>query len=168
MEQRKGSCFLTYEDADGLFADFHANRHTFISNLSGSGVPLSVAQKLARHSDPRLTANRYTHVELNEQAQAIDQLPDVPGSEFLVTGMVTGESGILGHLVSSNGTEDAQKNLKQETTKPLGFQGFSDNCKSKLKVHPEGFEPPTLGSEDRCSIQLSYGCVFVRDWLEVI
>jgi Phage integrase family len=24
-------------------------------------------------------------------------------------------------------------------------------------VRPEGFEPPTLGSEDRCSVQLSYG-----------
>ena len=26
------------------------------------------------------------------------------------------------------------------------------------KAHPEGFEPPTLGSEDRCSDPLSYGC----------
>ena len=30
-------------------------------------------------------------------------------------------------------------------------------------VHPEGFEPPTLGSEDRCSIQLSYGCIS-KNW----
>ncbi len=28
-------------------------------------------------------------------------------------------------------------------------------------VHPEGFEPPTPGSEDRCSVQLSYGCLVV-------
>ena len=25
-------------------------------------------------------------------------------------------------------------------------------------MHSEGLEPPTLGSEDRCSIQLSYEC----------
>ena len=29
-------------------------------------------------------------------------------------------------------------------------------------VRPEGFEPPTLGSEDRCSIQLSYGRTMLR------
>ena len=28
-------------------------------------------------------------------------------------------------------------------------------------VHPEGLEPSTSCSEDRRSIQLSYGCVFI-------
>jgi integrase len=60
--QRVASDFLKYENDDGLFADFHANRHSFVSNLARAGVPLTIAQKLARHSDPRLTANRYTHL----------------------------------------------------------------------------------------------------------
>ena len=31
------------------------------------------------------------------------------------------------------------------------------------RVRPEGFEPSTLGSEDRCAIQLRHGRVFQID-----
>ena len=34
---------------------------------------------------------------------------------------------------------------------------FLETAQREAKVRPEGLEPPTLGSEDRCSIQLSYG-----------
>ena len=51
VARRKESDFLSYKDADGLFADFHANRHTFISNLSRAGVPW----RLLRNSPGILT-----------------------------------------------------------------------------------------------------------------
>ena len=76
--QREASDFLTYQDEDGMFADFHAHRHTFISNLGKAGVPLSLAQKLARHCDPKLTSNVYTHLEIADQVAAIGALPAPP------------------------------------------------------------------------------------------
>ena len=54
---------------DGRTLDFHALRVSFVSSLALSGVPLTVAQKLARHSDPRLTANVYTHLGLGRPVE---------------------------------------------------------------------------------------------------
>ena len=38
----------------------------------------------------------------------------------------------------------------------------NDIKEGKTKVHPAGFEPATLGSEDRCAIQLRHGCKMKR------
>lgn len=72
---------LAYEDDDGRVFDFHSLRHQFITNLVRAGVELQTAQKLARHSTPMLTANVYTHLDLSDQAAALDKLPPVGGEK---------------------------------------------------------------------------------------
>ena len=75
---RENSDFLAYCDNDGLFADFHANRHLFITNLKRVNTSPKMAQTLARHSDVRLTLGVYTHVGLHDQRAAIESLPAPP------------------------------------------------------------------------------------------
>lgn len=70
--------FLLYRNSAGRYADFHATRHTFISNLSRCGVRPMLAQSLARHSDINLTMQVYSHVELEDQNAAIAALPGPP------------------------------------------------------------------------------------------
>ena len=49
---READDFLRWKDSQGLFADFHAQRTTFVTQLLNSGVPLQQVQKLARHKSP--------------------------------------------------------------------------------------------------------------------
>lgn len=76
--ERERSDFLKYKNAAGKFADFHALRHTFITNLSLAHVSPKTAQLLARHSDISLTMNIYSHINPDEQAKAINSLPGLP------------------------------------------------------------------------------------------
>jgi integrase len=76
--EREHSDFLKYKNAAGKFADFHALRHTFITNLSLANVSPKTAQLLARHSDISLTMNIYSHINPDEQAKAINALPGLP------------------------------------------------------------------------------------------
>lgn len=64
---------------DGKFADFHALRHTFISDLVRSGASVKQAQVLARHSTPVLTLQAYAHVATEELTRALDRLPPTAG-----------------------------------------------------------------------------------------
>lgn len=72
---------IPYKDARGRYADFHSLRHTFVTNLAKSGVHPKTAQALARHSDINLTMSVYTHTVLDDQATALEGLPDLTTPE---------------------------------------------------------------------------------------
>jgi hypothetical protein len=70
-------CGIQFKDEDGWVVDLHALRHTYITALGKAGLPIKVHQALARHSDPKLTLNVYTHLSLQDTAKAVESLPDL-------------------------------------------------------------------------------------------
>jgi site-specific recombinase XerD len=52
----------------------HSIRHGYITALAKSGVSIKTLQTLARHSDPKLTLNVYSHVTMHDTA-ALDHYP---------------------------------------------------------------------------------------------
>ncbi len=68
---------IAVTDAYGRKIDFHALRHTCGTRMARAGVPLAVAQKIMRHSDPKLTANFYTHVLVADKAKELAKLPSI-------------------------------------------------------------------------------------------
>jgi len=61
--------------------DFHALRHTFITQLARSGVFPAKAKELARHSTITLTMDVYSHVKTEELQTALDTLPPLVGRQ---------------------------------------------------------------------------------------
>jgi integrase len=199
--RRKEEDFLNYRNAEGLFADFHANRHTFITNLGRAGVHPKLDQVLARHSTINLTMNVYTHTNLDEKARAVAAIsapmnlrsasdnnaeartdPVSEEQEDVSVGPCMGPCGVQNGPqrlsrndtpMARNGTESGGEALGNVETQPtrnsLSREEFGSERhglatlvtgseETENKTHPEGLEPPTVGSEDRCSIQLSYRC----------
>ncbi len=168
--ERERSPFLTPVDEAGQHVDFHALRHTFLTNLARSGVQPATAQRLAHHSDVRLTLGRYTHVDLGEQYEALKLLPDLsdaPRESSRATG-TDGKSseGSLAFCLAPNGSfsstavqsgatnemKGAQCPISKKTRENPAAAAFHG---ANEEVHPRGLEPLTFGSVDRCSIQLS-------------
>ena len=78
---------VAYVDDAGRVADLHSLRHTYITRLASAGVPVKIAQELARHSTITLTMDRYAHVGLADKARALDALPSLgEPAELAATG----------------------------------------------------------------------------------
>ncbi|MDD4270930.1 MAG: tyrosine-type recombinase/integrase, partial [Thermoguttaceae bacterium] len=162
---------LPYADEDGLYADFHAHRHAFISNLGKAGVLLATAQKLARHSDPTLTANIYTHLGVSDKAAAIDMLPECPayskntelGEQWLnATGtddpqaerscgdqkgehLVEQSAGKTWRVVTNSTQARMEKRTIRKSLRCQEMAIASSFWRLLAKVPPAGFEPATTG-----------------------
>jgi len=132
---------IPYRDEAGHYFDFHALRGQFITDLGGNGVGLQEAQKLARHSDPRLTANHYTHLSISDLSAAVSRLPGLTiakteavtatgtdGGQNLVAGLVAGvgDSSCNSVRTIENGPASASKDGRSE--KPLQMQGYEADC----------------------------------------
>jgi hypothetical protein len=71
---------VPYETSEG-FADIHASRGTYISNLVASGASVKTCQTLARHADPALTIGIYAKSSLHDISGAVEALPDLTTAE---------------------------------------------------------------------------------------
>ena len=132
-------------DARGRTLDLHALRHTFGTMLAKSGASIQVAQRAMRHSDPKLTANIYTHLGLLDVSGAIQALPmfnSVEKKEAVLvahqvqtplTGNLTGTRGkpctktaIIGNdTVDRGGSIGEKKN--PENVKKINVSGGNSN-----------------------------------------
>ena len=136
--KREASGFLLYRNKNGLYADFHATRHTFITNLARAGVSPKTAQMLARHSDIRLTMDVYTHTDLAEKQEAVERLSNLwehPGSTPV------SQSDALSHL------ESPKEEGETKSAEPKGSAEVV--CKAQVDASSQELSGPVKSTPGR-------------------
>jgi integrase-like protein len=98
---------IQYQTDEG-FVDFHALRVFFITSLCRNNVGLAMAQKAARHSDPKLTSNIYAKISTGEKSEAIGSIRIESSSAS--RSAPTANPGKMGHIV----TEDEKRQIVHE------------------------------------------------------
>jgi integrase len=122
---REASGFLMAQNDDGK-ADFHALRHTFISNLASNGVHPKLAKELARHSTITLTMDRYSHVGLLDMNGALECLPNVPNrSEDRQRAAATGTEPVS--VAPKVALDPVQLRNYQESSRKTAAVGIDSN-----------------------------------------
>jgi len=97
---------VLYMDVSGRFADFHALRHSFVTNLAEAGAHPRDAQDLARHGTVELTMRCYTHPRMANLRAAVERLPDLSSRPVADAARATGTYG--GKLTSVSAERSAE------------------------------------------------------------
>ncbi len=93
---------IAYLDAQGRRADFHALRGSCNTHMALEKIDPDTRKKLMRHSDLRLTLDKYTDTQMLPLAAAVRSLP---GLGQYATPCAT-NLDISGHSVSQRGTKE--------------------------------------------------------------
>ena len=116
---------IPFLDEAGRRADFHALRMTFGTMLAQSGVAPRTAMELMRHTDLHLTMGVYTDPTILDTAGAVEQLPNLNGTDEGMSNVRTG--------TYDSPLRDEQKVLPKSTVRPVA----SGHTQPKRKA-PDG------------------------------
>jgi site-specific recombinase XerC len=155
---------IPYQDESGRYADFHAQRHTFISNVGKSGATVKEAQRLARHSTSALTLDVYTHIGLHDERRAIEKLPQLHNTDekkLEKTREVALKTGTDGKPVEA--TQNGSKKLTPKWTPfltPTAYSGCDRSAmigteQDNLQENPENSNCLNNGELDNENNQLA-------------
>ena len=113
-------------DKDGNEICFHSLRNSYISFLANSQTPAKVVQKLARHSDPRLTFNTYARTFEKAEQNALNCLPDF--GNFVLSTCLDNNRTKQEILIDNGGHNNGQDDLENAVL-------------ASSAIAPRGFEP---------------------------
>jgi len=113
--------------------DFHALRHTFITNLIQGGANPRTAQTLARHSTITLTMDRYAHVALADTSKALAALPALPLANSAPNEAAVAATGTHGRDVTQRAGSAARS-----AHGPTSPNGAGTGPTSALRIAPDG------------------------------
>ena len=117
-------------DESGLIVDFHSLRHSTATRLAAENIPLSVAMRIMRHSDPKLTAKAYVRDEALALAPSVGMMPGMsnriplsPHSSLDLVGMGQTVADRVASLLENFESQPSIAELLRHLLSHLGAMG---------------------------------------------
>ena len=138
---------IPYQDEAGRYADFHASRHTFITNVVKSGATVKEAQSLARHSKPELTLGIYTHLSASDERRALDKMPSLIDTKNEINENAMLKTGTTDKPIDA--VQNASEKLTLKST-PKSTPTAYSGCNELTTIGNEQDNFPNNNKNDNC------------------